>query len=392
MVRKVYLSLVIILLSCISMSAANHIKITHGPYLQNLEENEVTIVWVTSKPSIGWVELATDNEERFYFKERDAFYDSTDGIKNISKIHAVRITNLEAGTRYRYRIIAKEVLRRDNIDVFYGKTASTRVWKVEPLKFTTADRNKPKVSFAHFSDIHERAQDIPKLFNAAGSKDLDFVIFNGDMCNYSRNEDSYFKGFMDTTVVTFAKELPMYYARGNHETRSYHASNFHDYFSPKKPHLYYTFRQGPIFFVVLDAGEDKPDSNIEYSGLADFDAYRSEQAAWLKEIVKSKEYQEAPVKIVITHVPFTGTNRRKHVEQELLVKFVPILKEHKPNLVMSGHWHSYHFLESNTDVPFPVIVNSNNTVIRTNVDKSSIKMIVYDTDGKVIDKRTIPIN
>ena len=47
--------------------------------------------------------------------------------------------------------------------------------------------------------------------------------------------------------------------------------------------FYYTFRHGPAFFVVLDCGEDKPDNDIEYSGLADFDRYRATAADWLKE-------------------------------------------------------------------------------------------------------------
>ena len=30
------------------------VKITHGPYLQNLSENEVTVVWTTDKPCKSW--------------------------------------------------------------------------------------------------------------------------------------------------------------------------------------------------------------------------------------------------------------------------------------------------------------------------------------------------
>lgn len=47
----------------------------------------------------------------------------------------------------------------------------------------------------------------------------DFVVFNGDMVSFSLNEDQIFSGFMDTAVSVFAKEIPMYYARGNHETQ-----------------------------------------------------------------------------------------------------------------------------------------------------------------------------
>lgn len=41
--------------------AQERIRIEHGPYLQNLKETETTIVWMASKPSVGWVELAPDD-------------------------------------------------------------------------------------------------------------------------------------------------------------------------------------------------------------------------------------------------------------------------------------------------------------------------------------------
>lgn len=43
-----------------SQDEISKITITHGPYLQNVGSNEATIVWITDKPSIGWVELASD--------------------------------------------------------------------------------------------------------------------------------------------------------------------------------------------------------------------------------------------------------------------------------------------------------------------------------------------
>ena len=33
-------------------------QITHGPYLQNLSEDEVTVVWATDKPCKSWVEFS----------------------------------------------------------------------------------------------------------------------------------------------------------------------------------------------------------------------------------------------------------------------------------------------------------------------------------------------
>ena len=53
-----------------SAYAQDDIKITHAPYLQNLGENEVTVVWTANKPSIGWVELAPDDGTHYYQTER----------------------------------------------------------------------------------------------------------------------------------------------------------------------------------------------------------------------------------------------------------------------------------------------------------------------------------
>ena len=47
----------VLLLAVATQVATAQIKILYGPYLQNVKENEATIVWVADKPSIGWVEL-----------------------------------------------------------------------------------------------------------------------------------------------------------------------------------------------------------------------------------------------------------------------------------------------------------------------------------------------
>ena len=56
---------------------------------------------------------------------------------------------------------------------------------------------------------------------------------------------------MNKSIELFAQEKPMYYARGNHETRGVFATSFQNYFSVKEPHLYFTLRQGynrePLF-------------------------------------------------------------------------------------------------------------------------------------------------
>ena len=59
--------------------------------------------------------------------------------------------------------------------------------------------------------------------------------------------------------------------------------------------------------VMIDCGEDKPDTIPAYAGLLDFDNYRSEQATWLKELVKTKEFKKAKYRIVYLPLPHHST-------------------------------------------------------------------------------------
>ena len=265
--------------------AGANIKILHSPYLQNLKSDEVTVAWVTDKPSVGWLEILPDDGSDFYLQERPKFFDSQSGIKNISTVHAVRLTDLEPGTKYRYRIYAREILDHTGNEITYGQIVATNVFSKEPLRFKTADPAESKTSFAVVNDIHGSNDLLKNLIGKCDLKNTDFFIFNGDMVSIFDNQENVFAGFMDTATQLFASEIPAYYTRGNHETRGKLASAFHTYFSPESEQIYYTFRQGPVGFIVLDCGEDKPDSDIEYYDITVYDRYRSEQALWLKRVL-----------------------------------------------------------------------------------------------------------
>jgi Icc-related predicted phosphoesterase len=366
--------------------AQGRINIKHGPYLQNLKETEVTIVWVASEPSIGWVELAPDDNTSFYLQERPKYFNVTNGVKNTSSVHVVKLTGLTPGTKYRYRIYSQEVLEHRDTEITYGRVAATNVYTVEPLSFTTNDRNKPETSFIMINDIHGRAEDIPPMLKVSDYKNTDMVIFNGDMLSQLHDESGLFSGFMDISIELFAKVIPMYYARGNHETRGPFATTFQQYFSPKEPHLYYLVRQGPVCFVVLDTGEDKPDSDIEYSGITDYDNYRTEQAKWLAEAVKSKDFTEAKFKVVIAHMPPVTGRAIWHGQKEVLEKFVPILNQANVDVMLCAHLHRNLNIKPDSDIKFPMIVNAHKTVLKGTTKNNQLTLVINDLDGKVVDQ------
>lgn len=382
------LILITLSLLCVVVASAQ-IKITRGPYLQNVKETEATIVWKTDRNSVGWVEIAPDDTDNFYAKERPKKFDSKSGIKQISQLHTVTLTHLKPGTSYRYRIYSQEVKERNYPSVNYGEITATDVYYNKPLKFTTNDSHKSSTSFVMLSDIHGQKEWITQLLEVTKFKERDIIIFNGDMVNHFTSENVVFDGFMNTSIELFAKEQPFYYVRGNHETRGEFASKFHDYFNQGESNLYYTVRQGPICFIILDTGEDKPDSDIEYGGLADFDSFRDEQAKWLTQVLESDDYKTAPFKIIVAHIPPAPVTDKWHGTNEVMEKFIPLLNKANADIMICGHLHEYLRINESTDINFPIIINSNNTVLKAEATSTKLSFEILDLKGKCIDKYEI---
>ena len=381
--------LALLLFISVSVGSIAQIKNIHGPYLQNISANEATIVWEADKPSIGWVELAPDDGTNYYAKERKKFFDCTNGVKNTSLIHSVKLTGLQPGTTYRYRIYSQEVLSHKGIYVNYdGCIAASNVYSQKPPQFTTLDPNKTETSFVVLNDVHGEKDFITPLMDYADYKKKDLVFFNGDMISVLNKAEDFFTGFMDESIKLFAQEKSPYYSRGNHETRGEFATHFQDYFCPQIPHLYFTVRQGPIYFIMLDTGEDKPDSDIEYSGIVDYDGYRSQQAEWLKTLANDPDYKSAKFRVVICHMPICVNKNNWHGPQDCVEKMAPILNGMNIDVMLSGHNHRDSFHEPDSTCQYPVLVNSNKGIISAETKENELIIRVIHKDGKEFTKKT----
>ncbi len=357
-------------------------KITHGPWLCDMSETGVSIVWMTNKNAVSWVEVAPDDRSNFYGKERPRYYDSQNGRKQAAtRLHKVRLENLQPGTKYRYAVFSREVLNWETDSrVIYGVTAANAAYSRNPLAFRTFSIDDDTVSFIMFNDLHGRAQFMKDLCKSTDFRSLDMVVFNGDMSSAVNSEEQIMKDFVDASVDLFAKRIPIVFNRGNHETRGTYSDFLLNYFPLREGRVYRTFYVGNVAFLVLDCGEDKPDSDIEYSELADFDVYREEQAAWLKEAVKEKAFTEAKVKIVILHMPpaVSDWHGTLHLDETLL----PILNEAKINVVLSGHTHRYSYEAPKAGkTAFPVVVNGNNAYLRCDVINGEIRIKIIGPEG-----------
>jgi predicted phosphodiesterase len=359
--------------------AAQDVKITHGPYLQKVGEHEATVVWTTDSDAISWVELAPAGSESFYAKERPQYYQTQDGNRVVGRLHKITLPGLERGTEYRYRIFSRAVMADQ---LLYGHIASSKVYGKKPLRFTTLDSRKPGMSFTVFNDIHGKINNLNALSKNIRFGETDLVIFNGDMVNYMNDEQQFFSSFMDESVKLFASETPVFYARGNHETRGLLNASFSSYFPTGSGKLYYAFRQGPVHFIVLDSGEDKPDSDIEYYGLAQFDAYRTEQQQWLKRELQSESFRTAPYRVIIMHIPPIDSDEW-HGTAEVREKFLPLLNGAGITVMFCGHTHRYQYVEPNAGLhDFPILINAADTSLEVTTTQSEMSVKRKDVEGK----------
>lgn len=374
-----------LLLLILPFSLLAGIKIKRGPYLQKQGAEEVTVIWTTNAPAMSWVEIAPDDGSHFYAQERPRYYQKKYGKKEIGTEHAVRIDGLKPGTAYRYRIYSKEVVTNKNVQILFGEVAANDILKNKPFRFTTLDPEKTTVRFTMVNDIHANDSLFRDLTKDVIKEKQDFVVFNGDMLSDMRSEDQLFDGFLHSASNLFATNIPFFYVRGNHELRGTFSHEFMRYFPTSTGMPYYTFRHGPAFFIVLDGGEDKTDKDIRYYGMADFDEYRREEAAWLKEVVTGEDFKSAPYKIVLMHMPPAHNEKGWHGVNELRKHFLPILNEADIDLMLSGHDHRLSVLEPNTGgFKFPVLINSNQYKVNLIIEQNKMSAEIVDRTGKNI--------
>ena len=390
--KRLCFSLMLTLLAVVAFAAdPPRVNTKCGPWVVGVTETEMTVVWTSTDRCMGWVEVAPDDGTSFYAEERPRYDEDFMGRHVVSAVHHVRITGLKPGTSYRYRIYQQGVDDSGHNPVPSGYISASNVYSQKPYAIRTMDAKKADCTFTVVNDIHGRDSMMLALTKGLKEQKPDFVVFNGDMVSFMGSTEDIETGFMTRATETFATDIPLVYVRGNHETRGPGFSEYLNLFPTPTNTPYFTFRQGPVAFVVLDSGEDKPDSDIEYGGTAAYDAYREKMAEGLKEAVKSEEFRSAPVKIALLNIPFDkgvgwyGNNELKRL-------LLPTLNEAGIDVMLCGHTHRYSFRDvGSVDNNFPILVNSNNDKVNVRATKSQIDMEVVDATGKVLHRHTVKV-
>ena len=382
-----HLLLGLLLLFCVS---AKGIKVTHGPWICDMDSTGVTIVWVTDVPGISYVEMATDSTDHFYSKTRKRYYAAEAGRRILTdSVHCVRIRGLKPDSKYRYRVVTQALKDWCNDDwVTLGGLAWSDVWKKKPYEFKTYPAKPREITFLVLNDIHERPQFMKELCKNVDLKKLDFVLLNGDMSNRIRSQKHIMDAYLDTCVSMFATDVPLFFNRGNHELRGEFADYLNRYFPTNNGKYYRLQHVAGVDFLFIDSGEDKPDADLEYCGIVECDQYREEQERWLRSLQEEKKIGKYPV-VVFSHMPPTLKNWHGplHMQETL----TPELNKMNVSVMLSGHLHRFDYQEPNKIINFPNLVNSNNTYLLCHIANGKMEVDYVGLTNKEKKHFTFPL-
>ncbi len=373
----------IMLLICTVAATAQEFKFNHGPYLQNMGSDEVTVYFTTNKEAFSWVEVTGDRwtkPQRFatvFAGQYDAY----------TKENRVRITGLRPGVKYRYRLISKEITKYKAYSIQYGDSIATS-WE----EFSTLNPNQKSFTFALTNDGHDKPEKVKELLNKVPLNNLDMVFYLGDMISYYEKEEAPYYAYIDPSVELFAKNKPFISIRGNHEMRGNLTRKYMSLIGCPNDRFYNIAYFGNTAIVMIDTGEDKPDTQPVYAGMNCYDDYRMEQIEWLKKEAATKRFKAAKNKIVLMHIPPMSVDDpntpEEHAAKQLEKHFLPLFNKIGIDLTISGHTHRYVLAEKGErGNNFPMIANDNKSIMLVNCDKKGVNVkIVNQKDEVLLDR------
>ena len=299
-------------------------RFTYEPVVYAVEDT-YQIVFSTNHSATAWVEV---DGEKYY----DLFAGS---MKSADTVHKITVPQEKLDEAKGYSIHAQKMIYRGPFGGFKGAEIS------KSNDFRPVNSSDGLVYYTVTDAHHARKGAVDAALSV---ENLDFLIILGDsvgMVEYEK--DVQVSNRIDHDVTK--GEIPVVYARGNHEIKGEYAEQLHKYVGSKNESFYYWFVLSDVFGITLDLGEDHNDGWWEYYGTDKFTLYHNEQTRFLEELVSTKPYESYSYTLVACHIPIQFVNSRKdHVEVKAI--WTELLNQINPDLAVYGHQHDlYPFLE-----------------------------------------------
>ena len=353
--------------------------VKYGPWVSGVRENSVTILWVSEQPGMAWVELP----------DGTCRYQTYAGRRVFGRLHSISLEGLAAGSVLRYRVCGQTLTDDSNArqPVFGGTYAG------EWHGVRTFDASAPTCHFSVFNDIHLRVADYADLAAQVDSAGTDFLFLNGDIASAGNYVLDSLVRYEVAPLGTLPAGIPLLFARGNHEGRGNNLPLVADIFpSGAAAPFYYTFRSGPVAFVVFDGGETGQSRARLFSGGDVYEDYLNEQLAWAQEALQEPLFADAPLKVCLLHVPMIDhPDQDDYLLQRWLNRhFIDLLNGAGINLMIGADLHEFMYCEPGTmGNAFPILVNDDDRRLDVSCSPDGITLKMFNHRGGLEFEKTL---
>lgn len=399
-------------------------ELAHPEILIRPDKGSVQLTFITVAPMPAGVDYRVKGSDK-WVRKWDTRGDLL--LKEKTRVHCIRLSDLEPDTEYEYRIVLLEPPA--GMDGLRRPLWSKRQYKecLMPVKKFRSFGDRKEYSFFVFGDtqlslstgcktVEQRAEFMKKMRSIPAFDKADFLVHIGDMDSYFHEIDKdLFTKFFDY-FADAPNPLQWVYVRGNHEVNGIGAEDWYDYFQMPGDKTFYAFSKGDVFFIVLDCGDFTYGKNVAGNGcLISMETLYAAQSAWIEKVRKSVAFKKARFRIVLAHPePQMEYSEVANPIRKMVKNMLNDTSESGMiHLWIAGHVHRYRRAVRNSDElihmqPAKKWVFSKAPVTWVTVDapkgnsswpdfsflnvevkNDRLAVSAYDIDGKVFDRFSI---
>lgn len=278
-----------------------------GPYLQNVTQDSIVVMWQTAAPASACVLYGKTSYEHQVCRS------------SLETVHEITLPGLETETQYHYTAVSGELAAPDAV-------------------FRTAPHRDTPFVFDVWGDSRTDYRTHQSVVRAMMKNPPDIALNVGDVVTHGANYDEWGREhFLPIRSMGFT--VPTYIAIGNHEYGGFGHGNpvtwFEQFVSQPGNEYYFAITYGNSRFIILNPQEEPGPYNVG-PGTVQYD--------WLIKEFESEEYKNAAFRFVLLHEPPYSegwSGGYYDGESALRANLVPLLEKYGVDILFAGHTHDY---------------------------------------------------